>query len=110
MSTSRTSIGQMNRRVTIQSVTTTPDGSGGYTETLVDVATVWARVEPLLGREQIQAMQTDMERPHRFTMRYRAGITGATRILYDGRTFDVKSVVDPHERHRELVITAEEVV
>lgn len=102
-------IGRMRSRVTFQAATRTPDGGGGYTETLADVATVWAHVEPLTGREQILAMQTEMERPHRITTRYREGITGATRLLYDGRTFDIKSVVDPDARHRELQIMAEEV-
>ena len=100
----------LNREVTIQSVTLTPDGGGGYTETLVDVATVPAHIEPLIGREQLLGMQTGMERPHRFTIRHREGVTGATRLLYDGRTFDIKSVVDTEERHRELILLAEEIV
>lgn len=100
----------MDRQVTIQAVTTTPDGGGGYTESVVSVATVWSKVEGLEGREQIEAMQTGMERPYRFTMRYRDDLTGANTILYDDRTFDVKSIVDTEERHRELVILADEVV
>lgn len=100
---------KLNRLVTLQTVQRTPDGGGGYTETLVDVATLWMRIEPLTGREQILAMQTEMERPHRFTCRYRADLTGSTRLLYGSRTFDVVSVVDVEERHRELVIMAEEV-
>lgn len=104
-----TRAGQMRSLVTIQAVTRTPDGAGGYTEELTDVATAWARGEPLTGQEQIMAMQTGMTRPYRFTMRYRDDVSGATKILYDGRTFDVKSVVDPNEAHRELVIMTEEV-
>ena len=100
----------LDRQVTIQTTTNTPDGSGGYTEAEVDVATVWAKVEPLEGREQLLAMQTGMERPHRFTIRYREGVTGATRLLYDGRDFDIKSVADTDARHRELVIMAEEII
>lgn len=101
--------GRMRRQVTIRTMTRTPDGMGGYTETPVDVPNVWAEVEPLEGREQLQAMQTGMQRPHRFTMRYRAGMTGAHTIIYATRTFDVKSVVDPDEKHRELVIMSDEV-
>ena len=101
--------GLMRRRITLQTVERTPDGGGGYTETLTDLATVWARVHPLTGREQLLAMQTEAMQMHRFTIRYRAGLTTATRILYDGRTFDIRSIVDPEERHRELQIMAEEV-
>jgi SPP1 family predicted phage head-tail adaptor len=99
----------MRRRVTIRTSTQVPDGGGGYTETPTDVTEIPARVEPLEGREQLLAMQTGMQRPHRFTMRYRSGMTGAKTLIYDGRTFDIKSIVDPEERHRELVITADEV-
>ena len=101
--------GLMRRRVTIRTNARVPDGMGGYTETPTDVAGIPARIEPLEGREQLMAMQTGMVRPHRIVMRYRYDLTGATLLLYQGRRFDVKSVVDPEERHREIVILAEEI-
>lgn len=82
---------------------------GGYSETPTDVANIPARVEPLEGRELLMAQQIGMQRPHRFTIRYRTGMTGAKTIIYDSRTFDIKSVMDPEEKHRDLIITAEEV-
>lgn len=100
--------GKMRRQITIRTNARTPDGMGGYTETPTDVENIPARIEPLEGRELLMAQQTGMERPHRFTLRYRSGMTGAKTVLYDGRTFDIHSVMDPEERHRELVITAEE--
>lgn len=101
--------GLMRRVVTIRTNAQTPDGMGGYTETPTDVANIPARVEPLEGRELMEAMQTGMQRPHRFTLRYRTGMTGAKTIIYDSRTFDIKSVMDPEEKHRELHILADEV-
>lgn len=102
--------GEYNRRVTLGSVTRTPDGGGGYTETAVAGATVWAKVEPLQGNEKLQAMQTGMRRPHRFFVPYRDGVTGTTSLTYLGRTFDVQSVIDPDAAHEELEILADEVV
>jgi SPP1 family predicted phage head-tail adaptor len=101
--------GELTRSVTIRAKVSTPDEYGGETETTSDVATVRAKVEPLQGREQIDAMQTGMKAPHRFTIRYRTDVTGATEILYAGHSFDVASVVDPDARHRELVILADQV-
>jgi SPP1 family predicted phage head-tail adaptor len=101
--------GDANRRVTIRRVVRTDEAGGGYAETLVDVATVWAEVEPLQGDEQLQAMQTGMARPHRFTLRYREGVDGATELLHDGRRFNVRSVTDTRAARRELVILADEV-
>jgi len=101
------SAGEMQRRITIRSVTRTPDGGGGYTETPVDVATVWSKVEPLQGREQLEAMQTGMKQPHRFTIRYRNDVDGATQVLYDGHRYDVTSVIDVNAERREIQILAD---
>lgn len=99
----------MRRVITIRSMTRTPDGMGGYTETPTDVTNIPARIVPLEGRELTQAMQTGMQRPHRIEIRYRTGMTGAKTIIYDTRSFDVKSVQDPEEKHRELHLMADEV-
>lgn len=103
--------GLMNRRVTIETAgTPTPDGGGGWTPGTPSTVETWAHIEPLAGDEQIQAMQTGMQRPHRFTMRYRADLTGAKVLVYQGRRFDVKSVVDTNAGHDELVVLADEIV
>lgn len=103
--------GQMNRRVTIETAgAPTPDGGGGWTPGTPTTLETWAYVEPLGGDEQVQAMQTGMQRPHRFTMRYRDDLTGAQILLYGARRFDVKSVVDTDTAHEELVILADEIV
>lgn len=102
--------GQMNRRVTIQTATrSAPDGGGGFVPGEPTEKETWAKVEPLEGDEQIQAMQTGMKRPHRFTVRYRPDLLPTSGVVYKGRTFDVKSVVDTAESHEELVILADEV-
>lgn len=100
--------GQLRHRVVIRTMARTPDGMGGYTETPTDVTGIPARIDPLEGNEQINAMQTGMQRPHRIEIRYRSDMTGAKTIIYGARTFDIKSVVDPEERHVELHLLAEE--
>lgn len=102
--------GLLNRRVTIQTEgVPTPDGMGGWEPGTPTSVETWAYVEPLQGDEQIQAMQTGMERPHRFTIRYRPGTVSSKTLIYGGRTFDVRSVVDTDEAHEELVLLADEV-
>jgi SPP1 family predicted phage head-tail adaptor len=101
--------GRLNKRVTIRTNIRTPDGMGGYSETPTDVPDIPASIDPLEGSEQLRAMETGMQRPHRIVMRYREGMTGAKTLIYSTRTFDIKSVVDPQERHRELHLLADEV-
>lgn len=104
------SAGELTRRITLRVMVRTPDGGGGYTEAPQDIATVWAKVEPLEGREQLAAMQTGMQRPHRFTIRYRTDISGTTQVLYDGDRYDVTSVIDVEAARREIQILADKVV
>lgn len=100
--------GRLRHRVKLQSLTRTPDAGGGYTETMTDVATVWAQVEPLEGTEQLRAMQVSPTLSHRIRMRYKANVTPAMQAVYNGRTFDITSVIDPGERHREIELLVEE--
>ncbi len=44
----------------------------------------------------------------RVTIRYRTGVKPANRLLYGKRIFNIRSVADPEEKHRELVIMAQE--
>lgn len=102
--------GRLRHRVSLQGVTRTDDGGGGYTEAWGDLATVWAAVEPLQGSEQIRAMQTEAAATHRVRMRYRAGVHAGQRVIHEGRGFEIVAPpVDPDERHVELVLLAREV-
>lgn len=101
--------GKMQQQVTIRTTTHVDNPMGGTTDSNADVTGVWAWVEPLQGNEQLQAMQTGMKRPHRITMRYRSGLSAMQTLLYGTRVFDIKSVIDPDEKHRELVLMADEV-
>lgn len=67
-----------------------------------DVATIWASVEPISGREYIMLQNTNSELTLRIKMRYRPGITSAMRVKYGERTFNIQSVIDYKELHREM--------
>jgi SPP1 family predicted phage head-tail adaptor len=71
---------------------------------------VWAAVEPLKGREYFQAAAVNAENMVRFRIRYRPGIMSDMRVVYSGRVFNIQSVIDVEERHREIQIMAQEVV
>lgn len=89
----------MKRRIQIQSVTETSDGQGGITEAWATFATVWASIEPLKGYEKMQAMQLASPITHKVIIRYLAGVTTRHRILYDGRVFAIKEVINPSEEN-----------
>jgi SPP1 family predicted phage head-tail adaptor len=63
---------------------------------------VWAVVEPLSGRELFAAQQFASEVTTRIRIRYRSGITAAMRVVFESRNYNVRYVMDPDERHKEL--------
>lgn len=100
--------GSLRHQITIQAKSIGTDTYGGPTETWADVATVWAAVEPLSGRELTNAQAVYAETTTKITMRYRAGVIQATRIMFGGRYYNIQAIVDTEQRHRELIIMASE--
>jgi SPP1 family predicted phage head-tail adaptor len=100
--------GQLDRRVKLQTKGITQDAYGGAVVTWSDAATVWAAVEPLYGREFFGAQQIDSEITIRVRIRYRAGVVPAMRVLYGSRVLDIRSVIDPKDRHEELQLMCSE--
>lgn len=99
---------RMDKRVEIRSVTQVSDGQGGFTESWSTVATVWAYIKPLKEYERMQAMQLESPRSHKITIRYRSGITADQRIVWSGRTFHIKGVINPDEANNFLELTCME--
>jgi SPP1 family predicted phage head-tail adaptor len=103
-------VGRLRHRVTIQAETATADAGGGYAATWADVATVWARIEAMAGRELVLGGVIRGDASHRVTMRYRSGVSPDSRLVYDGRVFDVLSVANTEERDEVLTLMCREVV
>ncbi len=102
--------GELRHRITIQQATETPSTSGAITQTWSTVATVWAAIEALSGREAFAAQQVNAQVSSRIRIRYRAGITPKMRIVFGARTFNIESVMDMESRRRELQLLVSEVV
>jgi SPP1 family predicted phage head-tail adaptor len=102
--------GSLRHRITIQSVTETKDTFGGVTEAWGTHAAVWASIEPLSGRELLQAQQVQADITHRVRMRYVAGVTTKMRVLYGSREFGIQVAINPEERNREIVLMCKEQV
>lgn len=100
--------GKLRHQVTIQSKSETTDAFGGPVDTWADVATVWANVEPLQGRELVNAQTVNAETTTRITMRYLTGVIPANRIIFEGKFYNLQAVIDPELKHRELIIMASE--
>jgi SPP1 family predicted phage head-tail adaptor len=96
--------GNLRHRVQTERLSTAPDGGGGYVESWVPIAQVWAQVEALSGREYWQAMQVQSEARYRLRLRYQADLTAADRIVCGGAVLNIEHVADPDGRRRELEV------
>jgi SPP1 family predicted phage head-tail adaptor len=101
--------GELDRRITLQTRSTSKSGTTGSTsEQFTTLATVWAQVKDLRGREFAAARQVNAEITTVFRIRWRTGVNELGRILYNGRTYDV--VAPPAEIGRreglEIMATA----
>lgn len=100
--------GQLRRRVAIQSAGTGPaesDDFGSPAPAWSDVATQWARVEEMSGRELDIARQQFPTVSVRVTVRNARPIRSADRLDYRGRLLQILSVA-PDESGAWLVILA----
>jgi SPP1 family predicted phage head-tail adaptor len=100
--------GELRKRATLQTETQTPDGAGGYALAWADVATVWVEIQPLSGSEVLAAGHLEGHVTHKVTLRYISGMTTDMRLLYGGRVFNVRSVMNVDERNRWTELLVEE--
>lgn len=103
--------GRLDKRVQILQKVETRDTTG---DDLTDadnwtvLATVWAAVQPLQGRELLLAKQLQQDGTTRFRIRYRADVTTKNRMKYRGVTFDITDVQHVEYDDRETVIMTRE--
>lgn len=105
--------GQLNRRVTLQRQSTVQDSYGAPLSTWIDVATVWADIQPLTGRELENAQRMASVVSHQITVRHQAALAdsravAAWRALYKGRAFDIHAALNENEANVFITLLASE--
>ena len=96
--------GQLDQRVTVERFTSTEDELGQPIEAWAPLFTCWAAVEPLTGREYIAAQAAVSEVTAKIRMRFRPWMTAEDRVIHDGTTYNIVSLIDVRSDHRELVL------
>ncbi|MBS0506844.1 MAG: phage head closure protein [Proteobacteria bacterium] len=96
--------GDLDQRVTVERYTSTEDELGQPIQSWAPLFTCWAAVEPLTGREYLAAQAAQSEVTARVTMRYRPGITAQDRVIHDGTTYNIVSVIDVRSERKELIL------
>ena len=102
--------GKLRHKIAIQQITVTQDANGDTTKTWATVASPWANVVPVSGREYFNAKQHTSEISHTVEIRYDASITPKMRVLHNSRYFDIESVINEDERDKQTTLMCREVV
>jgi len=98
----------LRHRVTLRKKEIAEDALKQQSEAWADIATVWAAIEPLSGREYFAARQENAEVTAKITIRYRKDVTPDMRAVSEGRVFNVLSVINPGERNISLILMCKE--
>jgi SPP1 family predicted phage head-tail adaptor len=99
---------RLRHRVDLVRVARVDDAVGGWsTELVVDEAAVAAEVLSLPGSEVTQEGLLQAVRHFRITIRWRDDVPPYRELRYRGELLNIRSIVDPDGRRRELVILAD---
>ena len=101
--------GRYRHRVTIQEPVYTKDASHAPQKTWDDVATVWASVWPLRGREFYAAKSVNSEVETTIRMRYHSDVRNDWRIVHGNNTYVILAVLNLQGRNIELELMCKEV-
>jgi len=103
-------IGDLSRRIELQSPVETSDNMGGFTVSWNSEGIVWAAVWPVSATERIQANAPTMVISHRIRIRYRSDIKPDWRLKFGNRYLSVVSIVNANESDRQLDLMCREAV
>ena len=90
--------GELDRRITIQSFTTSTDSFGEVNKSFITLANVWAKVEDKSGKEGEESEQIIATKRVEFFIRYRADINEQMRIIYENETYKIESIINDDSR------------
>lgn len=97
--------GKLNKRITFQLQDLDLED-----EDWKDIATTWASINPISGKEYYSAETINSDLTHKIRLRYRRGITPDMRVLYNGRIFYIISVINEYEKNTMLQLRCRELI
>ena len=105
--------GELRNKIIIKVQPTNEDSYGGKIEDTAlwnDFINCFAAILPISGREFFIAKQVNAIVTTRIKIRYISAITPGMRVVFGGKVYDIKAVLDIEERHKEIHLMCEELV
>lgn len=95
--------GKLDRRVTVQARTSTRDAEGSAVDAFATEATIWAQKVQTTGSEARRAGSLRAETDLVLRIRYRSTLTEQHRLVFEGRTYDIVSIVEEGRREAQVI-------
>ena len=100
--------GMLRIELIVEDAIESGDGAGGVVREWIEVATLFAHVEPVRARTRYGADQLQVDITHRIIIRHRNGIFRRMRFRRGERVFSIQTMIDPDETGRYLVCETRE--
>ncbi|MDT7836458.1 phage head closure protein [Aquabacterium sp. OR-4] len=102
------SAADLTEQITLQAPAAGIDSHGQGSTSWQVIATLWAKCEPLRGRDFFAAAAAGASVSVRFAIRYRPDVLSATRVLWRGVAYDVAGApIDVDGRRHTLELMCE---
>lgn len=102
--------GEKRHRITIKAPTRSQSATGEQSITYYTLATVWASVQPISGREKVQAEQLVAEEAYRVRFWWIKGVTTQCLIVHKGRNLEIFAAMNIDEKNEEYEVLCREAV
>jgi len=100
-------IGEMCHRLTVQNYTETRNDYGEMVQSFTTYKTVWASLTVQDNTEKEEGKRNTLTVTHRFTIRWDAGVTTNSRLVFRSDTYTILSIIEKEQRKRYMEIIAE---
>ena len=95
-------VGTMTDRVQLKKRAMTSEAEGGHVALYVPLASVWARVRSLSGRQDVSVDGRGVSISHVVVLRFRTDVSPGDRVVYREHNLDVVSASDLNGRRAYL--------
>ena len=91
--------GRLKRHIEIWRYVNARNEAGSDVNKLTKIKTVYGEIRPVRGSEYTEYYKTQHELSVKITIRYYADLKSTDVLVYHGRQFEIKSIINPEENN-----------
>ena len=100
--------GKLRSAITIERLTLTPDVAGGNAQLWLVNKSLKSFIKPMSGGEFLHSQRLEARLTHRVFIRYIADILNTDRVVFNGRNFQIRAIINIEERNKWIELHCEE--